>query len=191
MLQTTGNIIANILTAVYQPFWFSLLAAVLFMFLYLYAKDNGWKTVFRKWIHAFKESWRFRRLFLLAFFVMLMLMRTLLNRDMWANPLSNVMGGWTLRNEKGELTTEAIENVIMMIPYTFLLLAALKDRLVKTVTVRNVVWQGIKYAFLTSVSIEFLQLLLRLGTFQISDIVYNTLGGLIGALAYYMIHRIK
>ena len=30
-----------------------------------------------------------------------------------------------------------------------------------------------------SVSVEILQLLLRLGTFQVSDIVYNTLGGVV------------
>ena len=35
-----------------------------------------------------------------------------------------------------------------------------------------------------SVSIEMLQLLLRLGTFQVSDIVYNTLGGMLGGLCY-------
>ena len=31
-----------------------------------------------------------------------------------------------------------------------------------------------------------LQLLLRLGTFQLSDIFYNTVGGVLGGLAYYV-----
>lgn len=35
-----------------------------------------------------------------------------------------------------------------------------------------------------SSGIEMLQLLLRLGTFQVSDIVYNTLGGMLGGLCY-------
>ena len=35
-----------------------------------------------------------------------------------------------------------------------------------------------KIAFIFSISIEMLQLLLRLGTFQLSDIFYNTVGGL-------------
>lgn len=30
-----------------------------------------------------------------------------------------------------------------------------------------------------------LQLLLRLGTFQLSDIFYNTVGGVVGGLVYY------
>lgn len=118
-------------------------------------------------------------------------MRTLLNRNMWANPVSDVMGGWTLWNEDGELTTEAIENVLLMIPYTALLLWALKEQLLKRVILGRVLWQGIKYAFLTSVTIEFLQLFLRLGTFQLSDIFYNTLGGLLGSLIYYTGYKIK
>lgn len=40
-----------------------------------------------------------------------------------------------------------------------------------------------KFSF--SVSIEMLQLLLRLGTFQLSDIFYNTVGGVVGGLIYY------
>lgn len=186
MVEIISNIISSILTAIYQPFWFSLMAAVLFMFFYLYAKEYGWRKVIRLWLITFKTSSSFRRMFCLTFFVMLMLMRTLLNRNMWANPLSDVMGGWTLWNEEGELTTEAIENVLLMVPYTALLVWALKERLLKKVTLGRVLWQGIKYAFLTSVAIEFLQLFLRLGTFQLSDIFYNTLGGLLGSLFYLL-----
>ena len=133
MVEIISNIISSILTAIYQPFWFSLMAAVLFMFFFLYAKEYGWRKVIRLWLMTFKTSSNFRRMFCLAFFVMLMLMRTLLNRNMWANPLSDVMAGWTLWNEEGELTTEAIENVLLMVPYTALLVWALKERLLKKV----------------------------------------------------------
>ena len=37
------------------------------------------------------------------------------------NPLSNVMGGWgiwKIENGEQKLTTECIENVIMMVPFT-------------------------------------------------------------------------
>lgn len=191
MVETIGNIISNILTALYQPFWFSLLAAILLMFFYLYAKEYGWKTSIQIWIKEFKSAKEFRRLFFLAFFIMLMLMRTLMNRNMWVNPVSDIMGGWTLWNKEGELTTEAIENVLLMMPYTALLLWALRERLLKRITLGRTLWQGIKYAFLTSVTIEFLQLFLRLGTFQLSDIFYNTLGGLLGSLLYYIGYKIK
>ena len=39
-------------------------------------------------------------------------------------------------------------------------------------------------AFIFSISIEMLQLLMRLGTFQLSDIFYNTVGGMLGGLMY-------
>ena len=76
------------------------------------------------------------------------------------NPLSDVMGGWGIWetvNGEQKLTTECIENVIMMMP----------------------------------VSIEMLQLLLRLGTFQLSDIFYNTVGGVLGGLMYCAVMKAR
>ena len=46
-------------------------------------------------------------------------------------------------------------------------------------------------AFIFSISIEVLQLFLRLGTFQLSDLFYNTVGGMIGGLMYYGITKAK
>ena len=43
---------------------------------------------------------------------------------------------------------------------------------------KKILWYSGKIAFIFSISIEMLQLLLRLGTFQLSDIFYNTVGGL-------------
>ena len=123
--------------------------------------------------------------------MVMILMRTLLNRNMWANPVSDVMGGWTLYNSKGELTAESIENLMLTIPFTVLLLWTLKGRLLEKVTVGRTFLAGLKYAFLLSVGIEFLQLFLRLGTFQLADIVYNTIGGGIGGLIYYIGYRIS
>ena len=51
---------------------------------------------------------------------------------------------------------------------------------------KKILWYSGKMAFIFLVSIEMLQLLLRLGTFQLSDIFYNTVGGVLGGLAYYV-----
>ena len=51
---------------------------------------------------------------------------------------------------------------------------------------KKILWYSGKIAFIFSVSIEMLQLLLRLGTFQLSDIFYNTVGGMLGGLVYYV-----
>ena len=121
MVDIIKNIITNVLTALYHPFGFSVLLAVLFMFLYLYAMEHGWKESLLKWWRAFRTDVTFRRTFFLAFYTAMILFRTLLNRNLWMNPLSNVMGGWgiweTVNGER-KLTTECIENVIMMVPFT-------------------------------------------------------------------------
>ena len=119
-----GKILTNILTALYEPFGFSLLLSFLAMFFYLYAykpieAGKGRKNAMVTWYREFKESIFFRKLFFLAFVTSLILFRTLLNRNLWMNPLSNVMDGWSIWetvNGDQKLTTECIENVIMMIP---------------------------------------------------------------------------
>ena len=73
------------------------------------------------WYREFKESMFFRKLFFLAFVTSLILFRTLLNRNLWMNPLSNVMDGWSIWetvNGEQKLTTECIENVLMMVPFS-------------------------------------------------------------------------
>ena len=120
-----GKIITNILTALYEPFGFSLLLFFLAMFFYLYAYEpqdagKGWKSAVVIWYQKFKESVFFRKLFFLAFVTSLVLFRTLLNRNLWMNPLPDVMGGWgiweTVNGER-QLTTEYIENVMKKIKF--------------------------------------------------------------------------
>ena len=127
-----GKIIANILTAFYEPFGFSLLLSFLARFFYLYAYEptsagRGWKSAIITWYQKFKESEFFRKLFLLAFVTSMILFRTLLNRILWLNPLSKVMGGWgiwEIENGERQLTTECIENVIMMVPFSAIVMWA-------------------------------------------------------------------
>lgn len=46
-------------------------------------------------------------------------------------------------------------------------------------------------AFATSLFIEATQLIFKIGTFQISDLFYNTLGGLLGALIFVAIRKLR
>lgn len=190
MIKVFTKILTNILTALYQPFGFSLLLSFFILFFYLYAyhpidAGKGWKNAIVAWWQEFKKDSRFRKLFLLAFVTSMILFRTLLNRNLWMNPLSNVMGGWgiweTVNGEK-QLTTECIENVILMMPFTGMVMWTFDVK-------KRVVWKSIKLGLIFSVSIEMLQLLLHLGTFQVSDIVYNTLGGLLGGVVYIVIKK--
>ena len=103
------------------------------------------------------------------------------------NPLFDVMGGWGIwetKNGEQILTTECIENVIMMVPFSSVVMWTFDVK-------KRVVRQSGKIAFIFSVVIEMLQLLLRLGTFQLSDIFYNTVGGVIGGVCYWGIMKIR
>ena len=186
-----AKILTNILIAFYEPFGFALLLSFLAMFFYLYAYEpttagKGWKSAIVTWYQKFKESVFFRKLFLLAFVTSMILFRTLLNRNLWLNPLSNVMGGWGIWetvNGEQKMTTECIENVIMMPPFTSIVMWTFQDKVGSDW--KKILWQSGEIAFIFSVNIEMLQLLLRLGTFQLSDIFYNTVGGVVGGLVYY------
>ena len=132
----------------------------------------------------------FRKLFLLTFVTSLILFRTLLNRNLWMNPLSDVMGGWgiwEIENGERKLTTECIENVIMMVPFSAIVMWTFREKIENSW--KKILWRGGKIAFIFSISIEMLQLLLRLGTFQLSDIFYNTVGGVLSGLLYYAVMR--
>ena len=192
LIEIINLILANILTAIYQPFGFSILLSFFALFLYLYAYQpseagKGWKTAIKYWFITFRNSVFFRKLFLLLFIISLILFRTLLNRNLWMNPLSNIMGGWcfweTVNGEQ-QLTTESIENVILMLPFTFTAMWTFCEK-------TKIVWKSGRTAFCFSVGIEFLQLLLRLGTFQVSDIFYNTVGGYLGGLFYWLVLKLK
>jgi len=181
------------LTALYQPFWFALLLAVFFMFVW----KRYWsiKEAALEWITWFKTELSFQRMFFLVFYTVMILFRTLLNRSMWSNPVSNVIGIWGLYTEKnGEmvLTTEVPENLALFIPFTILLLWTYHDKIIgKEMRLGKVLYQSTKIVFLCSFTIEFLQLLLRLGTWQLSDLFYNTLGGFIGGFIYWIGYWIK
>ena len=88
-----------------------------------------------------------------------------------------------------KLTTECIENVIMMMPFTGMVMWTFGEKIGNGW--KKKLWQSGKIAFIFSISIEMLQLLLRLGTFQLSDIFYNTVGGMIGGLMYCAVMKAR
>lgn len=186
MFEIVKKIIENVLMTLYQTFGFSLILAILFMFSYLYAKEHNWKILVKNWVWNLKNNTEFRQVFFFALYTSMLLFKTLLNRTIWINPITNVFGIWGVYNEKGEFTSESIENLMLFVPFTILLLISFKDKILgQAVKFIKVIWQSVKIVFLFSLSIEFLQLFWRLGTFQISDLAYNTLGGLVGGLIYW------
>ena len=192
-----AKILTNILTALYEPFGFSLLLSFLTMFFYLYAYEpqeagKGWKSAVVTWYQKFKENVFFRKLFLLAFVTSMILFRTLLNRILWLNPLPDVMGGWGIWetvNGEQELTTEGIENVIMTVPFSAVVMWTFGEKIGNSW--KKILWYSGKISFIFSINIEMLQLLMGLGTFQLSDIFYNTVGGVLGGLMYCAVMKVR
>lgn len=193
------RVLENVLMALYQYFWFSLLTSFLGMYVYIFAykkleTGNGIKSSLHTWFVLFRDDIEFRKVFFFLFYLMMILFRTLLNRKPWLSPLANVLGNWWIyefdySTEQYVLSTECIENLILFVPYATILLCLKTDNgRWKTLTIyyRAGVW-----SFIFSVIIEFLQLFMHLGTFQLSDVFYNTLGGLIGALCYQIYFEIK
>lgn len=198
IIEVIEKIIKNVLVELYQPFFAALFIAFLLMIVLMYAREHEvtkrklLKKIITKWLHEFKKSANFRKTFLLMFYSAMILLRTVLYREWWKYPLSNVMGSWGLYDKDGNLTTEAIENLMLFIPFAVLLLWAFRKELLgDNPGLKKTLWVATKTVGIFSFVIEFSQLLFHLGTFQISDLVYNTLGGTVGGVIYYIIYKIR
>ena len=78
---------------------------------------------------------------------------------------------------------------MLFVPFSILLLWAFRKELLdesENIRFGKTVWKATKVVAVFSFMIEFTQLLFHLGTFQISDLTYNTLGGAVGGVIYYL-----
>ena len=84
-------------------------------------------------------------------------------------------------NDYGDTVRQIVLNIIMMIPFGFLLPLIKKRNLFEVVTI----------TFLVSLGIELLQPLLSIYRFaDITDLITNTFGGLIGYLLYLIFKKV-
>lgn len=196
------RVIREVVIAIYQPFWCAVFISALIMYFYIFSTDKtvksglGYKENIKLWIRKFTNEKKIRSVFFFVFYTAMILLSTLLNRDVWVNPLSNVMGDWWIYKidpATGEkiITTDSLENFILFIPFIYLLLHNFCDRIVgNKKSLIKIIWNSVKISFLLSMIIESIQLFLRLGTFQLSDLFYNTLGGLVGGIIYFIGYKI-
>ncbi len=186
------RICVNIISALYQYLFVSIVMAALFMLLYMECKKIGLKAVFYNWINEFKKSKEYRRIYALAVYTCLILFRTIFCRQIWGNPIGDVLGNWSLHFSDGTLSTELIENIFLFIPFSMLVLWALEDKILKgRKDFLQICYGTIKISFLFSLGIELCEIVLRVGTFQISDLVTNTGGGLIGGIIYWIHYKLR
>lgn len=118
----------------------------------------------------------------LVTYVVILAYGTLIGRQADHDPLSIVFSGWMISYRQGSWDFNPVYNIFLLTPLMFLLLlnfpqigGKTRDQLLK----RSVI-----IGLLVSLFIECNQLIFCIGTFQISDLVYNTISSLIGGYLY-------
>lgn len=191
MKQVIDQTLSDILTSIYQPFLFAILIAFLGTFLYKELRTNSFHDVIKKWFFDFKSSKDFRKIFFFVFYITIMMHKSIYNRNMWANPVSDILGGWTFHNSKGELTTECVQNAVLLFPYIILLFWNFQEKIMQKVTISNCLLVASRISLKTIIFIEAMRLIFRLGSVRIADMVYQFLGGVLGGIVYYIVFRCK
>lgn len=146
-----------------------------------YINKFGIKTLILEVKKNFLEDRSYKWKILFFTYIYFIFDKTLLSRTFGANnnlelalTIPNIL---KMSNIKDNI--EAIENLIFFIPYTFFLLQGFSIKKLK-----NILFMS----FFTSLLIEILQFIIKIGTFQLSDLLYNTLGGVIGYIIYRIIN---
>lgn len=189
MLENLKAVIKNVLIEIYHPFGFALILSALFM--YVYKQCDSWKTAIKKWMTWFRTDASFRKMFIFIAYLVIILYRTLTNRGMAINTVDNVIGIWKINNFDENYKQIVLVNLVLFIPFTILLFWNFASKLLKNLKFTTIILQSLKITFLFSLAIEFLQLFLRTGVWQISDLFFNTLGGIIGGILYWIVLNIK
>lgn len=150
-------------------------------------KNDGLKKSISKFLSYIKNNKSFLYELLFFIYTFIIIYKTLLQRDFSYDSLSNVFGGWKIfRTQYTGLDYQVIGNIAMFFPFG--LLWALKfEREEKSAKALLITLLS---SLCFSAFIEITQLIFSKGTFQFSDIVYNTLGGVLGAVIFIIINLI-
>ncbi len=178
MFTLISQILKDFFAMFYQYGTITIICALLIMIVWKEIENTSIKTVWQNLIQQFKEK-KWQRRFILVIYIVLILQCTIFNRDFNTNPLENVLGNWWIIKD-GVINYELFENILIYVPlYPLLAMNGLLKKITKPKK-----YKGIWIPLCLSLSIELIQLFFRLDVFQLSTIVFNTLGGFIGALIY-------
>lgn len=170
----------------------SLIFTGLFAIAYLYVKDHGLKNTILRIKNELVQHKEFRIKCIFVFVCFMIADRTILGRTGWVYPLTNPIGDWGVYTGDGSFNFDLFENIVLFVPMTALLPIAFPNVLNDSIciTYKSVIRLTV-IGFICSLCIETVQLLLRLGKFQLSDIFYNTVGGIIGAVIWRLHYKLK
>ena len=193
MYDIAYEFVNTILQSLYAVFFPSVVYAILGMFVYMYAQEKGWRKIAEQWIDNFKHNKHFRIVLGFVFYTAMIAEKTLLGRSVWKNSMGDLLGFFWLYENKVEHLVENIENLVLFAPYMVFVFYLFGDRILKNRkhTLINILYKSSIIALIMSVGIEFCQFFFKLGKFQVSDICANTISGIIGGFAYWLIELIR
>ncbi len=158
--------------------------AVLMMFFVILISEIGLKKAVVMWIKRFKRNKKFRWQFVFFVYLYMIAEGVLFSRALFSmKPFSRLMNGWLIEKNGDKYNFESVNNILLFIPYIFLFYAAFFDRDSKYKN-KDIILNAAILSLFSSLIIELLQTVFCLGTLQFSDIVYNTLGGIIGVILF-------
>lgn len=107
-------------------------------------------------------------------------------------PLSDIFGGWWLFVFEYTYSFDFLVNIIMFVPMAAMMCLYRRSNGTKTLDLTKIGTFSVLASIAYSGVIEALQIILRVGTFQISDLVYNLVGAIAGAIiTVLIINKIK
>lgn len=137
--------------------------------IYLQEKNSEWRKpagILKHW-----------RIGLFVLYLCFILMSTVFSRKI-TNPYRNVLTHFFFRSGDVKWNNEIIENVLFFIPYTVFFLLAFRPKKP---------WMAaLIVSAATTCLVEFSQLILWLGDFQLADMLHNTIGGMIGCAGWQL-----
>lgn len=184
------NFIRNLSITVYQVVGLSFICAFLLSSLCLLIGKDGWKSFLKKWWDTLRKDKLFRYRFFFAFSTFGVLGITLLTRRIWYRPWENVIGNFAIIGSNGRLDEDSLNNILLFIPFSVFMCSSSIGRINRYVYKKGKISYGrvvlctCLVSFVFSTAIECSQSVFWLGTFQLADIFFNTVGGLIGGMSY-------
>ena len=123
---------------------------------------------------------------LLIIYILVLLWLTIISRPPHSDPLGQIFSGWIIYYKYHRWYLQTLYNFFMMIPFTFLLYSSYSQ-----IAQKFPLKRAIAVSLLFSLIIELSQAVFSVGTFQLSDMVDNSLSGMIGAWIYLRFQKRK
>ena len=167
----------NLLFSQVRFFPLTLILSVLFCVSYMYIKEHKGETI-TKLKELLKNE---LKLVLFVFYTALMLTSTIFARPV-TNPYTHVID-FFLYDGWGRVSIVGIFNILMFIPYMYIYNIAFNPD--------KPFIRSLQLSIVTTLLIEFYQLIFWAGQFSIADMIHNIIGGAIGCGLWYLLKYIK